>query len=305
MPGRLGPRAVFAGALAGFTLASLLCAASNSLPFFVGARILQGAAGAMMVPVGRLAVLRTTAKPDLMRAIAILTWPALMAPIIAPPLGGFATTYATWRWVFLINLPFGVAGVLLALRLFPNAADAERRPLDWRGFVLTGIACFLLMYGTELVARPAIDWLAAILCIAAGLLAGAASLRSMRRAVFPLLDFSVLRIPSFAASMVGGSLFRMAVSTVPFLLPLMFQVGFGYDAFRSGLLILPVFVGNIVIKPATSAILRRLGFRTVLIGNGLLASAAIAACALLRPETARWQSQRSFCSSAAWRAPCN
>ena len=282
---RFGPRQVFGAALATFTIASLLCALTDSLPAFVAARILQGAGGAMMVPVGRLVVLRTTAKPDLVRAIATLTWPALVAPILAPPLGGFVTVHASWRWVFLINLPFGLLGLLLAFRWMPGETVSERRPLDWPGFVLTGLACLGLMGSFELIGQQTVAWGPALAALGGGLVCAGLAVASARRSASPLLDFTVFRIPSFAVSVVGGSLFRIAVSTVPFLLPLMFQVGFGLDAFHSGLLVLAVFVGNLMIKPATTGILRRFGFRRVLIGNGLLAAGAIAACALIGPET--------------------
>ena len=282
---RFGPRLVFSTALATFTIASLLCAMSNGLTSFVIARILQGAGGAMMVPVGRLVVLRTTAKPDLMRAIATLTWPALVAPILAPPLGGFITTYSSWRWVFLINLPIGLVGLVLSLLLVPKQGGGARRPLDWTGFVLTGTACLGLMSAIELVGQQTVNWVLTGGLAALSLIAGTLAVASARRHPTPLLDLGVVRIRSFAASILGGSMFRIAVSTIPFLLPLLFQVGFGYDAFHSGLLILAVFVGNLMIKPATTTILRRFGFRTVLFCNGLLTAGAIAACALIAPAT--------------------
>lgn len=282
---RYGPRLVFGGALAVFTLASLLCAASTGLAFFVAARIVQGAGGAMMVPVGRLVVLRTTAKPDLLRAIATLTWPALVAPILAPPLGGFLTAYASWRWIFLINLPIGLFGVALAVKLMPTRSDVPARRLDWIGFGLTALACLAIMSGLEAVGAAEVDWTRVTLLLGIGLVAGISAVWAARRHPSPLLDLEPLRIPSFAVSVFGGSLFRIAVSVVPFLLPLMFQIGFGLDAFHSGLLVVAVFVGNLGIKPATSGILRRFGFRTVLIGNGALTALAIAACALIGPST--------------------
>lgn len=282
---RFGPRLVFGGALAVFTVASLLCGLSQSVSGFVAARVLQGAGGAMMVPVGRLVVLRTTEKSDLLRAIATLTWPALVAPILAPPLGGFITAYASWRWVFFINLPLGIAGVGLSAHLMPRHTDEARRPLDWLGFVLTGLACLALMSGLDMVGAADVHWRTATALLASGTLLGALAVMAARRNVAPLLDFAALKIPSFAFCALGGSLFRIAVSVVPFLLPLMFQIGFGFDAFHSGLLVLAVFAGNLAMKPGTSRVLRRFGFRTVLVCNGLITAAGIAACALIRPET--------------------
>ena len=282
---RFGPRLVFTGALAVFTIASLLCAMSNGLAFFVGARVLQGAGGAMMVPVGRLVVLRTTAKQDLVRAIATLTWPALIAPILAPPLGGFITAYSTWRWVFLINLPVGVLGIALALKLMPRKTTEVPRRLDWLGFVLTAAACLCLMIGLEAVGAAEVRWIWVAGLIGAGFVLSALAISAARRHPSPLLDMVSLALPSFSVSVIGGSIFRIAVSVVPFLLPLMFQIGFGLDAFHSGLLVIAVFVGNLVIKPATTGILRRFGFRTVLICNGLIATIAIASCALIDQTT--------------------
>ena len=282
---RFGPKLVFSSALAVFTAASLLCAMSNGLGFFVGARILQGAGGAMMVPVGRLVVLRTTAKQNLVRAIATLTWPALVAPIIAPPLGGFITAYSTWRWVFLINLPVGLLGLVLAFKLMPRETDQAPRRLDWLGFVLTAGACLSLMVGLEAAGAADVDWTRVGLLIGGGLVVGTFAVLAARRHPSPLLDMRALGIASFSVSVIGGSLFRIAVSVVPFLLPLMFQIGFGLDAFHSGLLVIAVFVGNLVIKPATTGILRRLGFRTVLLGNGLITAGAIACCALIDRTT--------------------
>jgi MFS family permease len=239
----------------------------------------------MMVPVGRLVVLRTTPKPKLMEAFAILTWPALAAPILAPPLGGFITTYASWPWIFFINLPLGLIGLALAARIVPPLDGASRRPFDGTGFVLTGLATLCFMTAAEALGRQSIDWplTGAALVVSLGL--GAAAVRHAFRQPQPLLDLSGFAVPTFSVSLVGGSLFRIAVSTVPFLLPLMFQVGFGLDAFRSGLLVLALFVGNMAIKPATSPIIRRFGFRRTLVGNGLLFAATVLLCATLRPAT--------------------
>src|ERR1700733_3099953 len=154
---RFGARVVLASAIATFTIASILCAASGTLPAFTAARIVQGIGGAMMVPVGRLIVLRNTEKPDLIRAIAFLTWPALTAPVIGPPLGGLITTYSSWPWIFLLNVPLGIIGLALALILIPNSRVAATGPFDWSGFLITGFASFGLMYSLESIARSRID----------------------------------------------------------------------------------------------------------------------------------------------------
>ena len=283
MAERFGARTVFCSAIAVFTLASIACGLSTGLWSFTLARIIQGAGGAMMVPVGRLSVLRATPKSDLMRAIAILTWPALAAPIVAPPLGGFITTYASWRWIFFINVPLGLAGLLLAWLVVPDTrADASRR-FDWLGFVLAGLAVLVPLSAVELLGRETVDWATVLGLSLASLGFGWLALRHMGRHAVPILPLDGLAVSSFTRSVFGGSLFRIAVGAVPFLLPLMFQVGFGLDAFRSGLLVLALFVGNMGIKPLTSAVLRRFGFRAVLIWDGLLAALAIVACGAITP----------------------
>ena len=282
---RFGARRVFCSAIATFTLASIACGASRGLWSFTAARVFQGAGGALMVPVGRLAVLRTTPKSDLMRAIAILTWPALAAPIIAPPLGGFITTYASWRWIFLINVPLGLLGLAIAARIVPEGRGDARRSLDRRGLVLTGLAVLAPMVAVELVGREVVDWPLVLALAVAALGLATFALRHIARHPDPILTLGGLRIRSFAVVAGGGSLYRIAVGAIPFLLPLMFQVGFGLDAFHAGLLVLALFVGNMGIKPMTSAVLRRFGFRRTLIGNGVLAALAILSLALIAPET--------------------
>ena len=282
---RFGARPVFAGAIAVFTLASILCGLSENLTTFVLARILQGAGGAMMVPVGRLAVLRSTPKHELIGAIATITWPGLAAPVLGPPLGGFITTYASWHWIFFLNVPLGLVALILALRLIPKGRDAERRPFDRLGFILTGLACFALMYGLELVSHEGASWALAGLCLLAGLAVGVLAVFHARRWPHPLLDFRALALHSYAVTIRGGSLFRIAIASVPFLLPLLFQLAFGLSAFRSGLLVLAVFAGNLAMKPFTTPLLHRFSFRSLLIVNGLLNASAILACAFLSPDT--------------------
>ncbi|MDU6412798.1 MAG: MFS transporter, partial [Yersiniaceae bacterium] len=245
---RFGARRVFTAALLLFTLSSLLCALSVNLMTFTAARMLQGFAGALMVPVGRLVVLRNTPKSGLIKAIATITWPGLVAPILGPAVGGFVTTYASWHWIFLLNLPLGVIGILFSLRLIPAEPGDNTVPFDVTGFMLSGLACFGLMFGLDLfngvAERP---WLPP-LCIGVSLLLGALALYHARHTPYPLLDLWALRLKSYAVTIFGGSLFRIAIGAVPFLLPLLFQLGFGMNAFHAGLLVLAVFAGNLVMK---------------------------------------------------------
>jgi EmrB/QacA subfamily drug resistance transporter len=271
---RFGARRVFAAAIVIFTVASIMCGLCGSLGSFTAARILQGAGGAMMVPVGRLAVLRSTAKHDLIGAIATITWPGLAAPMLGPPLGGFITTYASWHWIFFLNAPLGLIALILALRLIPNTKEPTK-PFDRVGFTLTGVACFALVYGLDLVSRDGTSWLAAGLSIVSAVIAGALSALHARRKAHPLLDLRALSLRSYAVTFWGGSLFRIAIGAIPFLLPLLFQVGFAFSPVRSGLFVLAVFAGNLAMKPLTTPILRRLSFRTILITNGLLNAAGI------------------------------
>ncbi|AET88983.1 MULTISPECIES: MFS transporter [Caballeronia] len=282
---RFGLRTVFASAIALFTAASVLCATTSTLPAFAAARVLQGMGGAMMVPVGRLAVLRATPKEGLMRAIAIITWPGLVAPVIGPPLGGFITTYSSWRWIFYLNVPLGLIGLLLTLRYIDNVREDAKRRFDLPGFALCGIACTTLLYAMELIGRSDADWRRIGLLAAVGVVAGVASWRHLRRAAQPVVDLSALKVKTFAVAMGGGSLFRIAISAAPFLLPLMFQVGFGMNAFESGLLTLAVFAGNLSMKLVTTPVMRRFGFRPVLIVNGVIAALSLAAMSLLTPST--------------------
>ena len=282
---RLGARTVFSSAIGVFTLASILCGFSAGLWQFTAARILQGIGGAMMVPVGRLVVLRITEKKDLLRAISYITWPGLAAPVLGPPLGGFITTYSSWRWIFYLNVPLGVAALALALWWIRDEPDRETRPFDWLGFALAGTSCIAFMYGLELLGRRDAQWPAVGAFMGYSLLAGWWAVHHMRRAEHPLIDFACLRLQTFAVAMWGGSLFRVAIMASPFLLPLMFQVAFGLNAFQSGLLVLSMFAGNFAMKSATTPVLRKFGFRAVLVANGMISAALVAACGFLVPQT--------------------
>jgi EmrB/QacA subfamily drug resistance transporter len=284
---RFGARTVFVSAIAVFTGSSILCGLSAGFWQFTAARVIQGIGGAMMVPVGRLVVLRTTEKHDLMRAMIYLTWPGLLAPVVGPPVGGFITTYASWHWIFFLNVPLGVIAMALAALWITNLREDQAKPFDWIGFALSATACVSFMYGLELIGRQNTPWVTTGLFLGCGAALGTLGVVHLRRAPAPVIDLSSLKIKTFAVTLGGGSLFRMAISVSPFLLPMMFQVGFGLDAFRSGLLMLALFAGNLGMKSVTSAVLRRYGFRSVLIVNGTLTALGILACSALAPQTPR------------------
>jgi EmrB/QacA subfamily drug resistance transporter len=281
---RFGARRVFVAAVAVFTLASAGCALAPSLPVLTATRVVQGIGGAMMVPVGRLAVLRTTAKVDLIRAIAFLTWPALVAPVVAPALGGVLSTYATWRWIFVINLPLGIAGVLIGRRLVPDERG-EGRPLDWAGCALTAVGVAALVVGLESIGATHLDPVLTGVGLGVAAVALAAAVRHLLRSRTPLLDLRVLRIATYRVSASGGSVYRAVISAIPFLLPLMFQLGFGWTAAQAGLAVIALFAGNVGIKPATTPLLRRFGIRPVMLGAIVAGAACLVGMALLSSAT--------------------
>jgi len=284
---RLGARTVFATAIGLFTFASILCGISNGLWEFTAARILQGMGGAMMVPVGRLVVLRITEKKDLMRSIAYITWPGLAAPVIGPPVGGFITTYSSWRWIFYLNVPLGIIGIILAIWWITNEPGKTGR-FDWLGFVLAGTACTSFMYSLELMGQQTVRWSLTGSFLAYSLVAGTLAVNHMRRTDHPLMDFKCLKVRTFSIVIWGGSLFRIAIAVSPFLLPLMFQLAFGMTAFESGLLVLALFAGNLGMKTVTTPILRRFGFRSVLVANGLISALLIFSFSLIARDTPKF-----------------
>ncbi|EHQ8971375.1 multidrug efflux MFS transporter [Escherichia coli] len=285
---RFGARSVFTFAIALFTVASLLCGLATSLPQFVATRILQGLGGALMVPVGRLVVLRETPKLELVRAIAVLTWPALVAPVLGPPLGGFIADHGDWRWIFWLNLPLGAAAFFLARRIVPVLEREREKPFDWPGFLLTGGGLSGLMVATEILSRPDESWGKAALALVPGIAMISMGVAHLKRAAQPMFELESLKLPTFAVAIWGGSLFRMGVSAVPFLIPLMFQIGFGFSAFSAGMMLMAVFAGNLTMKPLTTRVMRRFGFRPVLVVNGLFNAVLIGACALFVGEMPLW-----------------
>jgi len=285
---RVGARLVFVSAIGIFTVSSIFCGLSHGIWTFTSARVIQGIGGAMMVPVGRLVVLRTTEKHNLIDAITFITWPGLIAPVVGPPIGGFITTYASWHWIFFLNVPLGIIGIVLSSLLIPNLKEDKVKPFDWIGFVLSASACVSFVYGMELVGRESAPWKPTIIYLICGVVLGVLSVLHLRRSAAPLLNLALLKIKTFAITLQGGSLFRIAISVSPFLLPLMFQVGFGLNAFQSGLLMLGLFSGNLLMKTVTTPLLRRFGFRGVLTVNGVLTAIWMAACALLFPQSGKF-----------------
>ncbi|MBW7569115.1 DHA2 family efflux MFS transporter permease subunit [Chromobacterium subtsugae] len=288
MADRFGARRIFRSAILVFMLGSLLCAVTSSLHGFVMARFLQGIGGAMMVPVGRLVILRTIDKADLVRALSYLTVPALLGPVIGPPLGGFISTYFHWRWIFLINIPIGLLGLALAGRFIANLKEDEVPRLDWWGFLLTGAGLSMLMLGLATEGKHMLSVTASIWL---SLLGGALLLIYLwhyRRQQHPLLDLSLLRLPTFNAGVVGGFMFRVGIGTIPFLLPLMLQLGFGFSPFESGLLTCSTAMGAIGMKTIVAKVLQRFGFRRVLVLNSILAGCSVAVYALFQADTPHW-----------------
>lgn len=281
---RFGSRTVFRVAILVFTIGSVLCGLSQSLGQLIAARIFQGIGGAMMVPVGRLLLLKSVRRRDMLAATSWLTMPALIGPIIGPPLGGLIVTYVSWRWTFDINLPIGVIGVVAVSLYVREVRDPEHAGrLDIAGLVWSGLAMALLMAGFETIGRGIISLRWSLACFAAGLVSAGLYWRHARRHEHPVLDLTLMKIETFANSTIAGSFFRVLAGSVPFLLPLMLQLGFGESAAKSGTITFAAAIGALAMKPLAQPILRRFGFRTAMIVFGLLSVIFTAACAAFRP----------------------
>jgi EmrB/QacA subfamily drug resistance transporter len=270
---KYGTRNVFAGAIALFTAASALCGLSQSLAMLIAARALQGMGGAMMMPVGRLIIGRSFAKSELVAAMSYVTIPGLIGPMLGPLIGGAITTYASWRWIFYVNLPMGVVGTLFALRFVENMREPNVKPPDIVGFILVGLGLAGLVLGIENIGRGVLpEGTEAALFVLS-----AASLflywRHFKRSSAPALDLQLLRIPTFRASVVGGTVSRIGFGASPFLLPLLFQVAFGRTPLESGALTFTGAIGAMIMKTGASRVVRRFGFRRLLIGNAVVVGA--------------------------------
>jgi EmrB/QacA subfamily drug resistance transporter len=282
---RFGARRVFASAIVVFTAGSIGCGLANSLGMLVAARIVQGIGGAMMVPVGRLILLKSFPRTELVRAMSWVSVPALIGPIMGPPLGGFIVTYASWRWIFFINIPIGVLGVLLVNLFIENLREATVRPFDLSGFVLTGVGLASAMFAFETIGRGELPIYATVGLLALGVLCLVAYFRHARRVDHPIVDLALMRIPTYAMTTIGGFLFRMGMGALPFLMPLMLQVGFGLSALKSGSLTFASAVGAMTMKVSVQPIIRAFGFRRVLIAYTVICSAFLFSYSFFGPGT--------------------
>ena len=276
---RFGARTVFRAAIGVFIIGSIGCALSGSLTDFVIARVVQGMGGAMMTPVGRMVLIRSIPKRDLVNAMAWVTMPALIGPVLGPPVGGFITTYATWHWIFIINVPIGLIGIYLATRFIPELRAEHHERFDLRGMVLVGLGIGGVAFGFSILGLDYLPWFIVAALIVGGACFIAAYLVHARHTENPALDLTLFRLPTFFASITGGFIFRLGIGALPFLLPLMLQIGFGMTPFQSGLITFAGAFGAKGMKTAVATIQRRFGFRTILIVNSLISAAFLAACA--------------------------
>lgn len=285
---RFGARTVFRTAIGIFVGGSLLCAASTSLFTFTLARFVQGVGGAMMVPVGRIIIFRVVERSEFVRAMNYLSLPAMLGPAAGPLLGGFITTYLHWRLIFFINIPIGILGIYLTNKHIKNTREPHPGPLDWTGFVLSAGGASLFLLGLSLVGSELASGATATEMTALGAIMLGLYVLHARRATLPLLDLRFFRVPTFQASVLGGSLFRIGLGAVPFLLPLILQEGLGMSAFKSGLITCASAFGGMFMRTLATTTLRRFGFRTVLMYNAAFSGIAIAACGAFVPGTPTW-----------------
>lgn len=281
---KFGARTIFIAAIAVFTFASVLCGLSTSLIEFTLSRILQGLGGAMMVPVGRLVVLRDLPKDKLVKTVAIITWPALSAPLIGPVLGGYIATHFSWQWIFYMNIPLGAIAIMSALYLLKNSKGDVGR-FDVKGFLLTGIGFALFMAGIEYLASASDKLIQSLGIIALGFALMVLAIRHVKKTPNPLFSLEAMQHKTFRLSVYGGSVVRIALGSAPFLVPLMLQLGLDYSPVEAGSLLLWLFAGNLAIKPATTFIMNTFGFKRVLVVNGVLIALGFVALALINHTT--------------------
>jgi EmrB/QacA subfamily drug resistance transporter len=282
---RFGARTVFRAAIAVFMLGSIGCALSSSLHDFVIARIVQGMGGAMMTPVGRMVLVRTIDRRELVTAMTWVSTPALIGPVLGPPVGGFITTYATWHWIFLINIPMGLLGIVLASYFIPDVRADERERFDLTGMALAGIGIGGVAFGFSVLGLNFLPFSVVAALVVGGACFIAAYLVHAKRTPNPALDLSLFRLPTFFASVSGGFIFRLGLGALPFLLPLMLQIGFGMTPFQSGMITFATALGSMGMKWATMRILRRFGFRNILTINAVVSALFLAVCAFFTKNT--------------------
>ncbi len=285
MADRFGAKRVFRLAIVVFMIGSLLCAFSGSLVTFVLSRFLQGMGGAMMTPIGRLVLLRTTKRSELVSAMALLTIPALIGPLAGPPLGGFITTFFSWHWIFLINIPVGIVGLWLSAIYLPEIEAHAPPPIDVKGFLLLAFAASGTVFGLSVISMPALPPAVGITATLAGLVSGALYIPHARRHRTPILSLTLFANASFRAASIGGSIFRVSTGAIPFLMPLMLQIGFGLNPFQSGLITFAGAIGAITTKFLAKRIFAAIGFRTTLISASIAATLATIANGYFTPET--------------------
>jgi EmrB/QacA subfamily drug resistance transporter len=285
---RFGSRRIFVLALLIFTISSVLCGMAQSFTMLVATRSLQGLGGAMMTPVGRLILLRSFPRSQLFTAMVYMSMPVLIGPVIGPLLGGFLTSYVSWRWNFYINIPFGLVGITLALCFIEESRLEKPEPFDFRGFLMVGSGLGLLQFGIENLDRPTLSWfeVTAVIAAAAGCLL--AFLWHARRVKAPAVDLTLFNFRSFRIGTLAGGICRMGINGVPYLLPLMLQVGFGMTPIQSGSLTFVTSLGALIIRPLSSRLLRAQGFDRVLFWSAIVSAALLAGFAWIEPGMPHW-----------------
>lgn len=285
MADRYGARRVFFAAIAVFTASAVLCGLSNSLAEIVLWRTVQGIGGAMMTPVGRVIVVKSVPRIEIIRAMNYVTIPAVLAPLIGPSVGGFIVTYLSWPWIFFLHLPIGIAGLILVYVYIPDIREETVAPLDLRGFILVGVALAGMVFGFSVLGRASLPLPVIIASISIGAICGALYLAHAKRKSDPIIDLGLLRNRTFAASVWGGGLFYLGTTAQVFLMALLLQIGFGFSAFHAGLMLLAGAVGSIVMRFTFRPMLNAFGFRKLLIVNGLLTGACLAGFGLFSANT--------------------
>ncbi|WP_264289675.1 multidrug transporter subunit MdtD [Duffyella gerundensis] len=279
---RFGTRKIFIIAVTLFTLGSLLCALSGTLGLLVASRIIQGVGGAMMMPVARLALLRAYPRSELLPVLNFVTMPGLVGPILGPLLGGVMVTYLTWHWIFLINIPIGILGIIYARKYMPDFTTPKRR-FDLAGFLMFGISLVMISVGIELFGERIVSgWLASAV-LAGGVILLLLYIQHARRHPFPLIGLPIFRTRTFSVGIIGNIASRLGTGCVPFLMPLMLQVGFGYSAIIAGCMMAPTAVGSILAKSTVTQVLRWFGYRKTLVGITIFIGVMIMSFALQSP----------------------